>query len=297
MARHGNLYRDTVVVNDYGRAVILAGASVRFYLPDDGAPYPGLLYAGRDDADPVVMPYVTGSTGEIEVWGDEPVRLRMVVTAPGKSTAIDLIDIEPDPASQASDAEVAGAVAAHEAATDPHPAYLTQPEGNARYQGAAEKGQANGYAPLDAGRLLPAQYLPPLAITDTYTAASQAEMLALPAQTGDVCVRSDTGRSYLLADDPASVLTNWVELGGTTGPPGEDGAPGPPGPPGATGATGAPGAVAVYEQPTAPAVTDVGTLWIDTDEAAVYGPKWQALTQAAYDALPAKDPNTLYLIV
>lgn len=52
----------------------------------------------------------------------------------------------------------------------------------------------------------------------------------------------------------------------------------------------------VYEQPSAPASPSVGALWIDTDETAVYGPKWLALTQAAYDALTPKDPSTLYLI-
>jgi len=54
--------------------------------------------------------------------------------------------------------------------------------------------------------------------------------------------------------------------------------------------------VAVSAQPSAP-VAILGALWIDTDETAVYGPKWQQLTQAAYDALTPKDPNTMYVVV
>lgn len=49
-------------------------------------------------------------------------------------------------------------------------------------------------------------------------------------------------------------------------------------------------------QPGPPA-SALGALWIDTDETAVYGPKWQQLTQAAYDALTPKDPNTLYVVI
>ncbi|MEG4013110.1 MULTISPECIES: hypothetical protein [unclassified Microcoleus] len=49
---------------------------------------------------------------------------------PAVSTPLTDADI---PAAIARDAEVTGAIAAHAAATDPHPAYLTQPEGDSRY--------------------------------------------------------------------------------------------------------------------------------------------------------------------
>lgn len=54
--------------------------------------------------------------------------------------------------------------------------------------------------------------LPPLAITDTFEAASEAAMLALDAQRGDVCIRSDENKSYILMATPATTLDNWKWL-------------------------------------------------------------------------------------
>lgn len=59
---------------------------------------------------------------------------------------------------------------------------------------------------------LAASTLPAIAITDTFTAASQAAMLALNAQTGDVAVRSDLNKTFILMAEPATTLSNWVEL-------------------------------------------------------------------------------------
>jgi hypothetical protein len=80
------------------------------------------------------------------------------------------------------------------------------------YQKEAEEGLAGGYAPLDAQGKIPTQFLPPLAVTDTFVVASQAEMLSLTAQTGDVAIRTDNGRTYILGVEPASVLANWQEV-------------------------------------------------------------------------------------
>lgn len=90
--------------------------------------------------------------------------------------------------------------------------YLTQPTADSRYEQLSRKGQASGYAALDAGGLIPTSQLPPLAVTDTFTAANQAAMLALPAQRGDLCIRTDTGRTYVLAAEPATTLANWAEV-------------------------------------------------------------------------------------
>jgi hypothetical protein len=46
-----------------------------------------------------------------------------------------------------------------------------------------------------------------------YPAANEAEMLALPAQQGDWCDRTDTGTSFMLNSDNPSVLADWVEAG------------------------------------------------------------------------------------
>lgn len=54
--------------------------------------------------------------------------------------------------------------------------------------------------------------LPPLAITEPHAVNSEAEMLALDAQKGDVAIRADEGKSYILKATPASDRTNWLEL-------------------------------------------------------------------------------------
>lgn len=49
-------------------------------------------------------------------------------------------------------------------------------------------------------------------IGETLPAASQAAMLALVAQPGDVAVRSDNATVWMLMASPASVLGNWINL-------------------------------------------------------------------------------------
>jgi hypothetical protein len=77
---------------------------------------------------------------------------------------------------------------------------------------ASKKGVANGYAPLDASALLDAAYLPSIAITDTFVVASQVAMLALSAEKGDVAVRTDLNKSYILATNSPTTLADWKEL-------------------------------------------------------------------------------------
>jgi hypothetical protein len=60
------------------------------------------------------------------------------------------------------------------------------------------------------GGLVPTGQIPALAITDTFTVASQAAMLALSAQKGDVAVRSDTNRTYILSGSDPTQLANWT---------------------------------------------------------------------------------------
>ena len=54
--------------------------------------------------------------------------------------------------------------------------------------------------------------LPALAISQVNVVDSEAAMLALEAQTGDVAVRSDLEKSFMLKQTPASEVDNWVEL-------------------------------------------------------------------------------------
>jgi len=75
-----------------------------------------------------------------------------------------------------------------------------------------QKGIANGVATLGSDAKIPTSQLPALAITDTFPVASQAAMLALTAEVGDVAVRTDLNKSFILKTAGASTLSNWQEL-------------------------------------------------------------------------------------
>ena len=75
-----------------------------------------------------------------------------------------------------------------------------------------QKGAVNGIASLDGSGLIPTNQLPALAITETSVVVSQAAMLALTAQVGDVAVRTDVNKSFILTASPATTLGNWQEL-------------------------------------------------------------------------------------
>lgn len=59
---------------------------------------------------------------------------------------------------------------------------------------------------------LPTSVLPPLAVNEVFTAANQAAMLALPAQRGDMAIRTDNGRTYVLSTDSPGTLADWKEV-------------------------------------------------------------------------------------
>ena len=77
---------------------------------------------------------------------------------------------------------------------------------------ATEKGAANGVATLGSDGKLTTAQIPDVTITDTFVVASQAAMLALTAQIGDVAVRTDLNKSFILKVAGASTLANWQEL-------------------------------------------------------------------------------------
>lgn len=54
--------------------------------------------------------------------------------------------------------------------------------------------------------------MPDLAINDVFEAEDEDAMLALEAQKGDICIRTDESKTYILADEPASTLENWKWL-------------------------------------------------------------------------------------
>jgi hypothetical protein len=76
-----------------------------------------------------------------------------------------------------------------------------------------QKGALSGVASLDASGKLLATQVPSIAITDTFVVASQAAMLALSAAgTGDVAIRTDLSKSFILQGTTYSVLADWQEL-------------------------------------------------------------------------------------
>jgi hypothetical protein len=74
------------------------------------------------------------------------------------------------------------------------------------------KNVASGYAGLEADGKISLNQLPSIAISDTFLTASQVAMLALVAQRGDVSVRTDVNKSFILKGDDPTVLANWQEL-------------------------------------------------------------------------------------
>lgn len=74
-------------------------------------------------------------------------------------------------------------------------------------------GTSQGNVPvLGVGGKLSNSVLPAIAITETFVCATQAAMLALDAQTGDICVRTDLSKTFILQGREPATLSDWVEL-------------------------------------------------------------------------------------
>ena len=86
-----------------------------------------------------------------------------------------------------------------------------------------QKGQANGLAQLGPDGKIPANLLPNAAVISTTVVNSEADMLALDVEPGDLAVRSDLNKTFVLSATPASDLANWTEVlsTGTLPPPEE----------------------------------------------------------------------------
>ena len=75
-------------------------------------------------------------------------------------------------------------------------------------------GTSSGNIPvLDSNGKLVDSVIPKVALTNTFVVASEAAMLALStAQEGDVAVRTDLNKTYILKTTGYSTLANWQEL-------------------------------------------------------------------------------------
>lgn len=164
-------------------------------------------------------------------------------------------------------------------------------------------------ADLDGSGRLPASQLPALAIVEFLGEVDgEAAMLTLSGERGDWCVRQDTGTQWVVVAEPSTSASSWREMVA------------PPSP--VQSVAGRIGAVVLSK-------ADVGLAQVDntadadkpvstataaalegkadvghTHTAAQVGAiasdgtitKAVRITQAAYDALPVRDPFTLYVI-
>lgn len=74
-------------------------------------------------------------------------------------------------------------------------------------------GTASGNVPvLDTNGKIDTAVLPAIAISDTFVKSTQIDMLALIAEVGDVCVRTDLKKSFILKVNDPTLLANWQEL-------------------------------------------------------------------------------------
>jgi hypothetical protein len=73
-------------------------------------------------------------------------------------------------------------------------------------------GAPNGLPSLDADGKIASQYLNPISITDTFLVETEADMLALPAQQGDIAIRKDLAKTLILRSGAANVAENWEAL-------------------------------------------------------------------------------------
>jgi hypothetical protein len=76
----------------------------------------------------------------------------------------------------------------------------------------SQKGAVNGVATLNASGKLTTAQIPAITITDTFVVASEVAMLALIVETGDVAVRTDLSKSFILKGTDPTLLSEWQEL-------------------------------------------------------------------------------------
>lgn len=75
-----------------------------------------------------------------------------------------------------------------------------------------QKAAINGVATLDGAGLIPSAQLPPLALTEPFVVASEAEQIALVAQVGDFAFRTDISKTYIRLNTNHKSMEDWREL-------------------------------------------------------------------------------------
>ena len=82
------------------------------------------------------------------------------------------------------------------------------------FQLLSEKGQVDGYVPLDGLGKIDAAYINNIYSNSSFTAASEAAMLALTTQTGDIITRTDSSQIFVKLNNngPPAVIGDFAEL-------------------------------------------------------------------------------------
>jgi hypothetical protein len=91
-------------------------------------------------------------------------------------------------------------------------AYISNSITASNYVPLTQKGSANGVAALDGNGKIPISQISSFAISDTFIIGSQAAMLALSAGIGDVAIRTDENKTYILATNDPTNIANWIEM-------------------------------------------------------------------------------------
>lgn len=74
-------------------------------------------------------------------------------------------------------------------------------------------GTNEGNVPIiNSSGKLDTSIIPQIAITDTFSVDSEEAMLKLDVQKGDICIRTDENKTYILQNSPATERQNWMEL-------------------------------------------------------------------------------------
>lgn len=79
-------------------------------------------------------------------------------------------------------------------------------------ENTSNKNIANGYAGLGVDGKLISSQIPSITINDTFVVTSETEMLALTVETGDIAVRSDLNKSFILKGKNPTIVSDWQEL-------------------------------------------------------------------------------------
>jgi hypothetical protein len=135
----------SVLVNTRGRLVPASGAQWRPLVPGTDDQYTGPLFGSATDEVPLLFPQRADERGTIEVWSPDPIRLDFAVWLEGYSAVRQVLDLQ-----FTEDVQGEIDLAAHIAAPDDHPLYLTQPEADLLYLPLSYTPPPSGITQADA---------------------------------------------------------------------------------------------------------------------------------------------------